>query len=257
MPESVFKFDLTETFPRLSRAPIVEAVIHWQARAQKSFDPDALTASLAKHFPDYASRNPIQRVEWNTTVSDGEDPPVFRQRKDWLGMRLKSDDGHYAVQFERDGLVFSRVNGYDHWEPFVQAAKVAWNSFLEIAAPLETQRLGVRFINHIPAATPETLGSFLLEPPSCPSNLPLKEFVYQSTFAVPGHPYNVRLIKVMQPPSPELQASSGLFVDLDVFATNAIPNEPSALDQALTEMRWLKNKVFFSLMTPQALDLFR
>lgn len=34
MAERVFTLDLNETFPRLSRPPIVEAAIHWQARAQ-------------------------------------------------------------------------------------------------------------------------------------------------------------------------------------------------------------------------------
>ena len=36
MAEGVFTLDLNEPFPRLSRAPIVEAVIHWQAHERKS-----------------------------------------------------------------------------------------------------------------------------------------------------------------------------------------------------------------------------
>jgi uncharacterized protein (TIGR04255 family) len=84
----------------------------------------------------------------------------------------------------------------------------------------------------------------------------LKEFVYQTTFDVPGHPLGVRVIKVIQPSMPELQESSGLFLDIDVFSTTAIPNDPGALDDALTRMRWLKNKVFFSLLTDAAVQSF-
>jgi len=81
------------------------------------------------------------------------------------------------------------------------------------------------------------------------------EFVYQSTFAVPAHPLGVRVIKVMQSMH-ELQQSSGLFLDIDVFSTKAILNESAALDEALAKMRWLKNKVFFTLLTEKAVRSF-
>ena len=42
MANGVFMLNLDETFPRLSKAPIVEAVIHWQARPLNQLNPDAL-----------------------------------------------------------------------------------------------------------------------------------------------------------------------------------------------------------------------
>ena len=172
-------------------------------------------------------------------------------------MRLKSDDGFHVMQFTRDGLVFSQVQGYESWEQFRDAAKAAWQSYLDIAAPIETQRLGVRYINHIATATPATLQSYLRDPPTCPSSLPLKEFVYQSTFEVAGHPFGIRVIKVMQPAMPELPQSSGLFLDIDVYSTNSIANDLGTLDEALETMRWLKNKVFFGLLTEDAIESFK
>ena len=47
MAEGVFTLDLNETFAQLSHAPIVEAVIHWHARAQKTLALDALKKVLA------------------------------------------------------------------------------------------------------------------------------------------------------------------------------------------------------------------
>lgn len=189
-------------------------------------------------------------------ISEKEDSSVVKQRRGWDGIRLKSADGHYVAQVKRDGLVFSRMLGYDHWAPFLTAAKEAWHVFVDIAAPVEIQRLGVRFINQIPAATAENVAEFLREPPTCPSNLPLMEFVYQSTFNVPGQPFHIRVIKVLQRAMPEVQQSSGLFLDIDVFLTKAIPNEPAKLDDALSQMRWLKNKVFFTLLTDAAVQSF-
>jgi uncharacterized protein (TIGR04255 family) len=257
MAESVFTLDLKESFPRLSRAPIVEAIIHWQARAQNALEPDALKQTLATRLPNYPQSAAMQRIGLMARLSPADEPPVVQhQKKGFVGLRLTSKDGCYIVQFVRDGLVFSRTKPYEHWEPFVDAAKQAWQVFVDLAAPVETQRLGVRFINHIAGATPATLRDYLRDPPTCPSNLPLEEFVYQSTFSVPGHPFGIRVIKVMQPSMPELQQSSGLFLDIDVFSTTAIPDEPGPLDQALTQMRWLKNKVFFSLLTDAAVKSF-
>jgi len=256
MPTVDFQLDLNATFPRLARAPIVEAVIHWRARAQKPLDPKTLEDALSERLSGYPVREPLQQVELMAMISDQEDSSVVHQKRGWQGVRLKSDDDRYVAQFKRDGLVFSRTRGYDHWEPFVAAAKEAWQVYASIAQPVEIQRLGVRFINQIPAAKPESLGAVLREPPTCPSNLPLKEFVYQSTFDVPGYPFGIRVIKVMQPPMPDVQQSSGLFLDINVFSTKVLPNEAAAIDDALGQMRWLKNKVFFTLLTDDAIQSF-
>jgi uncharacterized protein (TIGR04255 family) len=256
MTERVFTLDLKKKFPRLSHPPIVEAVIHWQARAQNPLEPELLTAALAERLPEYATRDPIQQFNFVALVSGEEASPVVQHQKGWQGIRLKSGDGRYVIQFTREGLAFSRTGEYQHWEPFRDAAKQAWRVYLDIAAPVETQRLEVRFINHIAAATPATLHDYLRDPPTCPSNLPLQEFVYQSTFGVPGHPFGVRVIKVMQPSMPDLKQSSGLFLDIDVFSTKPIPNDPDELDETLVRMRRLKNKVFFSLLKKAAVQSF-
>jgi uncharacterized protein (TIGR04255 family) len=254
MSEALFTLDLKETFPRLARAPIVEAIIHWQARAQHSLDLENLRDTLLVRLPDYGKATPIHRFGVMAKLVSGNEPQVEHHKPNFAGLRLTSQDGHYVMQFLRDGLVFSRTRPYEHWEAFRNAAKQAWQVYRDIAQPTEIKRLGVRFINHIPTVTSETLGRYLREPPTCPSNLPLREFVYQSTFAVPGHPYDIRVIKVMQPSMPELQSSTGLFVDIDVFSTNAI--DAAEEEESLNRMRWLKNKVFFTLITDEARQLF-
>ena len=223
---------------------------------QAPLDPESLRAALAAMLPEYSKCEPIQQFELMALVS-GQDAaePVVRHQKGWDGFRLASEDGRYIVQFKRDGVVFSRLHPYEHWEPFSTAAKKAWQVFQKIAAPLEIQRLGVRFINHLAAVTPETLGDFLCEPPTCPSDLPLKEFMYQSTFDVPELPFGVRVIKVMQPPGLP-KSSSGLFIDCGVFTKRPVDNEQD-MEDALIKMRWLKNKFFFTLLTPQAIQSFQ
>jgi hypothetical protein len=43
-----FQIDLSRTFPNLPRAPIVEAVIQWQSRAGKWFNPDELRPKCSR-----------------------------------------------------------------------------------------------------------------------------------------------------------------------------------------------------------------
>lgn len=251
MGSAAFKIDLKQKFTHLQRAPIVEAVIHWQARAQKWPQPDVIESALHRELPGYSSCEPVQKMEFAAMMTD-QSAPVVRHQKDWHGFRLTSDDQRHVIQFTRDGVSFSRIQHYEDWLKFSTAAKRAWQAFVAIAAPVEVQRLGVRFINHFPAATLDSLADYLSEPPTCPANFPLSEFVYQSTFTVPEQPYGIQIIKVMQ--SVGIPQSSGLFLDCDVHSTKPIPCDEREVDEALAVMRWLKNKVFFSLVTLQTVE---
>jgi len=81
MAESVFTLDLTETFPRLSRPPIVEAVIHWQARAQNPLEHDALKQTLATRLPRYPESAAMQGFGLTATVSAKDDTSVVQHER--------------------------------------------------------------------------------------------------------------------------------------------------------------------------------
>src|SRR5439155_25080935 len=102
----------------------------------------------------------------------------------------------------------------------------------------------------------ETLADCLREPPTRPSNLPLNEFVYQSTFIVPDQPYGIRVAKVMQTSVPGLPQNSGLLLDIDAYTMKPIACDDRGVDEALIRLHWLKNKMFFSLLTDQAIQSF-
>ncbi|QVL32226.1 TIGR04255 family protein [Telmatocola sphagniphila] len=251
---ALFPLDLNEKFQKLSRPPIVEAVIHWQARATHSLDPESLKTVLLQRLPEYQIHEPMQLFPFAPNFGDKEATPLVHSTSGWQGIRMKSTDGRFIVQFTRDGLIFSRTQTYAHWEPFLEAAKAAWKVFVDVAAPVEIHRLGIRFINRIPVASNDKLSDILRDPPMCPANLPLQEFVNQSTFSVPGHPFGIRVIQILQPSMPELEKSSGLFLDIDVFTTKPLPNDSGTVADSLKKMRWLKNKVFFNLLTEKTIQ---
>jgi uncharacterized protein (TIGR04255 family) len=49
----------------------------------------------------------------------------------------------------------------------------------------------------------------------------------------------------------------GRIIDIDVFAKKPLPCDDSAIDELLPKMRWLKNMVFFELLTPKSIEGFK
>ena len=257
MAPHVFQLDLNEKFPRLARPPIVEAAIHWQARAKAPWEPEQLRHALQQRLPDYP-QCAILHEGFVATKFVPSQPESIEQNysKRFQGFRLTAADGRHVLRFTRDGVVHSQVKDYEHWEAFRESGETAWRVYCELAQPDGIQRLSVRYINHFPSATAETLGDILYEPPTRPEEMPLSDFVYQSTFTLPDHCLGVRIIKVMQPSTPQQRQSSGLFLDLEVYSTDILENDPATLADRFGKMRWLKNKVFFTLLKPAALKQF-
>ena len=88
MTPDTFKIDLGQTFPHLSRPPIVEAVIHWQARAQCPLNTEQSQLKLKELLPEYPSIEPIQFFEWAATMKVPDSAPVIEHQHGWLGYRL-------------------------------------------------------------------------------------------------------------------------------------------------------------------------
>lgn len=252
----MFRLDLTETFPHLSDAPIVEAVIHWQARAEKDWNPTQLRSELAAWFPEYPDTKPQQQLHVETRLKDDE--VATRVHRDRLkGLRLTSADGLQIVQFTRDGIMFSRLRPYEDWERFSAEALRFWNAFQQLAGCSEVQRLEVRFINRVDLRPGESVSTYLRSPPKClePLGLDADDFLHQSTYSVPESSFRINVIQAVQRSGPSPVSGLALIVDVDVFTTRPLaPDQEIGL--SLTQMRWLKDKAFFSLFTDAALTNF-
>lgn len=252
------KLDMKDRFPHLAAAPIVEAAIQWVARASKPFTPKELQGQLAERLAGYPECRPQHQLELQAQLSaDGSATQVSRDT--WRGFRLTSADKVQIVQFTRDGVVFSRLTPYQDWNTFVSEARRVWEVFLNLAAPSEVQRLGVRFINRIKSDKLVGIGRLLSAPPKGleQHGLPMSGFLYRNTYEAPGLPFSVNVVQTAQPPAPPEVEGFGLILDIDVFTRQAFPVDDDILNEYLPKMRWLKNKVFFSVMSKPAINSFR
>jgi uncharacterized protein (TIGR04255 family) len=256
-PLPKFSIDLDEEFPTLDQAPSIEAVIHWQADASKTLEPASLGEELTKRIPDYPIFQTQQGLEISATGSSDGTSEVI-QRTQWNGFRLQDAQNRHVVQFTKTGVVFSRLEPYEKWESFQAEAMRFWHIFLELAEPTLIQRLGVRYINRIPLHNGEQPSLYLNTVPSAPPglDLPVESFFHQDAYRVPGYPYHINWTRTIQQKGVDLADGRALIVDIDVFTTELLQLDQETLTQRLSEMRWLKNKVFFSCMTKAALERF-
>lgn len=244
--EITFKIDVEKKFKRLPHAPIVEAVIQWQATPTRTLEQTALLTELKNRFPDYECQAQHEH-ELEATFSGSPQGTEFHQRSKWDGFRLTSADKKHVCQFKLNTLVFSRLAPYEGWESFTQAASLFWQGFLELAAPNTVDRLGVRFISQINLKDGERVSDYVEQVPAPLERIGLasEAFLHQDTFRVPGFPFRLNLVRTIQPPEPALIQKS-LIVDIDVSTIEATPLD--SIEVRLQEMRFIKNSVFFTFM---------
>lgn len=183
---------------------------------------------------------------------------AVRHSGSWVGFRFSTADKLHIAQFNRTGFVFSRLAPYKNWNGFIEDAKRLSEIFVKIAEPPEIERIGVRFINRIAPVTMDGLANFLLYPPTCPTGLglPYREFLRDESFNVSGHPYILNIIQTIQPPPYPNSEGFGLIIDINAYSSASLDVAPNAVDEPLAEMRWLKNKAFFSILTEGSIKKF-
>jgi len=252
------KIDVREKFEVLPNAPIVEAVIHWQARSETIQSHEQFYDKLKKRLEDYPVSHPEHEIKFQAELGS-EGVATNISHPSWSGFKFTSEDELHIAQFKRDGFAFSRLKPYNKWTEFAAEAQRLWNVYLELAEPLEVQRLGVRFINLISPVQPERFSDLLTIPPKGPERMPMpiQGLMHKTTFDIPGNPYNLNVIQAMQPPLSTQTEGFGLILDIDVFTTQALEPKEELLKHHLDEMRWIKDKAFFSFLTEDAIDNFR
>lgn len=254
------KIDLTEKFPRLAQAPIVEAVLEVRTRAEVHWEELVVAERLKKELPDYPLVQSKREVRHELKLDSGQPAEQTIQDMGWTGLQLQSADKLHIAQFHRDSFVFSRLQPYHSWDQFRSEALRLWQIHEALAQPAEIHRLGLRFINWILLPRGSCIEDYLQIIPKTPLglDLPFAGFFHHDTLGVPGHPYAINTIRTMQPPQGSPAEGAGLILDIDVFTTTQPFEAQNALiEQHIEEMRWLKNKVFYGSITPKALEGMR
>lgn len=252
--------NISERFQHLPRAPIVEAVIDIRARAVTALEEALVKPQLEAKLSGYQFLGSQREIEHGFTLEGDKPPGLMIRDLGWKGLRFQSADKKHIAQFNRDGFVFSRLEPYESWEQLYEEGMRLWSVYIELAQPVEVHRIGLRYINRIQLPPDELRYEDYLEPAPMPPkglDVPFHGFLHQDTIAVSGHPYAINVIRTIQPPGAPGIQGLGLILDIDAFTTQGFELDEALLEQRLLEMRWLKNKVFFGSVTPNALKLLQ
>jgi len=259
MPDEL-TINTSEEFPCLSRAPIVEATLEFRCRAEAPWEEAAILQQIKTRLPDYPLALAQRAFQQQFQFQPNQPAQGSFHDLGLTGFRLQSKDNLQITQFNRDGFAFSRLQPYESWPHFSVEAFRLWEIYAELARPSQIQRLGLRFINRINLEPEqETLDHYLSAPPQTPAELsfPFITFLHHDSFAIPGKPYIVNVVKTVQPQQSGGMAPPALIFDIDVFSEQPFVLEAATMSQRVAEMRWLKNKFFFGNITSAALETFR
>lgn len=245
MQVNELNIDYEEEFANLVNAPIVEAVLHWQAMASNEYREAELLQEMKNAFPDYESTTQHNLEAGFTDTPQGIE---FKQRSAWKGARLTQKEGDkpkFVCQFLQQGVVFSQLSPYKAWEEFAPEATSFWAKHCELGDPAEVARLSVRFISQIEIATVHEIGDYIdtVCQPVSELGLLANRYFHQDTIQLTNHPYVINIVRAVQP---NAEQKSNLIVDITVSTDSSF--ELALVDDKLKALRFIKNKMFFTLM---------
>jgi uncharacterized protein (TIGR04255 family) len=184
--------------------PIVEAIIAFQISplpesALEDFDTClAAMAAIGYKPPQSVTKHEVQfKLDGKSSTVD--------ERESKHGLRFISEDGLHAVQFNRDGFVFSRLGRYRSWELFREECKKTWDVYLAVSGVRDILSYGVRYINklyiplvtnseeyikiyaHLPDGIPNMINDFFIRL-MLPINDPQGQLIHQQMLLPPDKP---------------------------------------------------------------------
>ena len=233
--------------------------MNFQANAARRWKPDEVRRALSVRWPEHAEIQELRPVQIEVTqTSQGPQPPKVTSQMQGLIFRSNTQPS-VVHQARRDGYAFSKLAPYEDWPSLEAGALAGWADYRAILEPEELHAVGVRFINRVTFPLEEfKLVRYFTTPPVAPPGLPWQfhGFVHQSIYGVPDSPCAVQVIiaRAFDSSSPE---AASFIIDIDVTLKEPLTALAKGLEAVLTEMRDLKNRAFFHLLTEEALQTYK
>lgn len=250
---------MSEAYPKLAKAPIVEAVVDFDCDMPPGLDLAALEGAVrAEYGAEYPK---LQRRTAHEYQFLAEKDAVTKHSANHRlqALQCMSKDGKQLVQVRDVGFSFNRLAPYSTLDDYLPAIQTAWNSFCKLAAPVQVRVVRLRYINRMLLPIPDgglNLAEYLKLSPQLPDDkLKMSAFLNQYAAVEPETGHDLMLVMTSQPPE-----AGGLPVILDNCVGSRVELQPgdwAGLHNKLEALRKLKNRVFFNVVTPKCINLFQ
>ncbi len=239
---------------KLSRPPIAEALVDLRiAGANPTVEElEALADSIRDEFPK-KERQETAQVRFETREGQG-----FAEARD-LGVRgfiLQSPTNDRRVQFRLDGFTFNRLPPYQSAEEMIAEALHLWDAYCNVVHPTTVTRIALRYINKLdlPFREGDNFDRLLEASPRLPAAIPQQVIEFRTRVAIA----DVRrdAVAFVTQRLDQGQGTNPYIIDVDVFKAGQFPADSESLRSILLDLRDLKNDLFFSHLTEEAVRLY-
>lgn len=251
---------MSDSFPTLTRPPIVEAVVDFDCDLPPGLELKALEKSAREKFEDcYPSMQPRLMQELRVQIgADGPSNPLTRHGLE--AFLFSQTDRKQLVQVRKSGFSFNRLAPYEGLDAYLREIERVWRLYREIAQPIRVRSLRLRYINRIEVPLEGgqvdldkylKLQNMLVDD----QHMTLTGFLSQYSAAERETGHQVAVVLTAQIPKDDklpiiFDNAAAANVELD-------PADWQGLLLTLTALRNLKNHVFFGTVKQPCLDLFQ
>jgi len=245
---------------KLRNAPIVEAVLDIDCDTPTDFDLASIEETTYERLRD---RYPKRRKRYSSAFEIEMKPEASSQlsaHHTVQAFQFLHDDEKQLVQVRSDGFSFNRLAPYESLDVYLPEIERTWRAYVEIAAPVETRVLRLRYINRIllpmEGDRVELDEYFKIGPRLADEEaMDLTGFFIRHAAVEKNTGYQINLVLTAQDPD-----GDKLPVILDISVANPLREEPGnweSIQKSVASLRTLKNRIFQNTLTEKCLQLFR
>lgn len=251
-----------DDFPHLDHAPITEALIDLRVRVPPSTTKEVLDAVQPETF-GYYKKGPIIRGSFGFQISanTGEEPLAksLLGATSIIGVRLHSLDEHHVAQFSIEGFTLSRLEPYDSWEALIAEARRLWPKYLELTKPHRVWKVATRYINNLrlPYESGDQFERFITVMPSFSSAVPQLVSSFLQRFEINDPDCGATIMLTVALNAKDKEPKVPIILDIDAYKQQDFAPNDEGVWAYLQELRSLKNRFFFTSLTPEAVELYK
>jgi uncharacterized protein (TIGR04255 family) len=241
----------------LSHPPITEALVDLRIATDPNFNAEILESvqqALAEAYPHVEKQREFQA---EIRVEAGKIIPPTAKDTGFRGAIFRNADKTRIAQFRRDGFTLNQLQSYAGAEALIAEAMRLWGIYRTVAKPIGVTRTAMRYINklELPYKPGDQFSRFLTAAPSMPSGAPQSVSSFL-TRMVAHSPPDIVIVTQKLDVAPD-QKDVPVTIDIDSFFPEEIAPERADLEAVLHRLRILKNDVFFSLLSDEAVELYK
>lgn len=249
--------------PHLKHPPIVEAVLDIDCDMPPDMDLASLRAeaqaALQSAYPEPGELHLQEQQLEQRIEPHGAGSMNFSSRSRLQALQFRTTDKRQIIQFRQDGFSFNRLAPYSGLDDYMPEIERVWHIFVQIARPVQTRTIRLRYINRILLPFTEemvNLDDYLRLGPQVPGGdrLSLAGFLYQ--YAAEDKEVGSQAQVLLAS-----QKSEGdyLPVIFDITGSKNLSTSPghwAEITECIGSLRGLKNLIFEKTLTDQCLRLF-